>query len=90
MPSYSLKKLIVVAGLVCYSSFTLAAPSHGIAMHGDLKYSSDFTHFDYTNPDAPKGGSVKQWALGTFDSFNSFIIKGTPADGLGLIYDTFF
>ncbi|WP_075179046.1 extracellular solute-binding protein [Neptunomonas phycophila] len=88
MPSYSLKKLIVVAGLVCYSSFTLAAPSHGIAMHGDLKYSSDFTHFDYTNPDAPKGGSVKQWALGTFDSFNSFIIKGTPADGLGLIYDT--
>jgi len=88
MLSYSLKKLITVTGLICYSSFTLAAPSHGIAMHGDLKYPADFTHFDYTNPNAPKGGAVKEWALGTFDSFNNFIIKGTPADGLGLIYDT--
>ena len=57
-------------------------------MHGDLKYPADFTHFDYANPDAPKGGSVTRSALGTFDSFNSFIVKGTEADGLGLIYDS--
>jgi microcin C transport system substrate-binding protein len=65
-----------------------AAPQHGIAMHGDLKYSPDFSHFDYTNPAAPKGGRVVQAAIGTFDSFNPFIIKGTPADDIGLIYDT--
>src|SRR3990167_1099974 len=50
--------------------------SHGMAMHGDLKYPADFTHFDYTNPDAPKGGSVTVLGYGTFDSFNPFIPKG--------------
>ena len=64
------------------------APRHGIAMHGDLKYPADFDHFDYTNPDAPKGGILKQWSLGTFDSFNPFIIKGTPEDNIGMIYDS--
>jgi len=62
--------------------------SHAIAMHGAPKYPADFQHFDYVNPDAPKGGTVRQWSLGTFDSFNPFIIKGTPADDLGLIYDS--
>ena len=62
--------------------------SHGIAMHGDLKYPPDFQHFDYVNPQAPKGGRVVESALGTFDSFNGFIVKGTPADGLGLMYDS--
>jgi microcin C transport system substrate-binding protein len=61
---------------------------HGLAMHGDLKYGPDFTHFEYVNPSAPKGGEVKQAAIGTFDSFNPFIIKGNPAAGLGGIYDT--
>lgn len=64
------------------------AEQHGIAMHGDLKYPASFTHFDYVNPDAPKGGTVVQSAIGTFDSFNPFIIKGTPADAVGLIYDS--
>ncbi|MGH1461751.1 MAG: extracellular solute-binding protein [Neptuniibacter sp.] len=62
--------------------------THGIAMHGDLKYPPDFQHFDYVNPDAIKGGRVIQSAIGTFDSFNNFIVKGTPADGLSYIYDT--
>lgn len=62
--------------------------SHGFAIHGDLKYGPDFTHFDYVNPDAPKGGTVTQLALGTFDSLNPFIIKGSPASGSGSIYDT--
>ena len=65
-----------------------ATSHHGIAMHGDLKYPAGFTHFDYTNPDAPKGGKVVQASIGTFDSFNPFIIKGTPADDIGLIYDS--
>ncbi len=61
---------------------------HGIAMHGDLKYPANFTHFDYVNPDAPKGGRVVQSAVGSFDSFNPFIVRGTPADGISLIYDS--
>ncbi|MEW6268473.1 MAG: extracellular solute-binding protein [Thermodesulfobacteriota bacterium] len=61
---------------------------HGIAMHGDLKYGPDFRHFDYVDPDAPKGGRVKQATIGTFDSFNPFIVRGNPASGIGQIYDT--
>jgi len=61
---------------------------HGIAMHGDLKYPSDFKNFDYVNPNAPKGGEVKLSAIGGFDSFNNFIVKGRSASGIGLIYDT--
>lgn len=79
---------LLVAFSVTVASVGHAAPQHGLAMHGDLKYPANFQHFEYVNPAAPKGGIVKEWALGTFDSFNSFIIKGTPANGLGLIYDT--
>lgn len=63
------------------------APAHGVAMHGDLKYPAGFKHFDYVNPDAPKGGTVRLGAQGTFDTFNSFIVKGNPAAGLGFLYD---
>lgn len=52
------------------------------------KYGADFTHFDYVNPDAPKGGELHLGALGAFDSLNGYILKGNAADGLGLIYDT--
>lgn len=62
--------------------------SHGMAMHGDMKYGPDFTHFDYTNPNAPKGGQAVLAAYGTFDSFNPDIIKGDGAAQMGLIYDT--
>lgn len=61
---------------------------HGIAMHGDLKYGPGFAHFDYVNPKAPKGGRLKQATIGTFDSFNPFIVRGNPAAGIGQIYDT--
>ena len=63
-------------------------PVHGIAMHGDLAYPADFEHFAYANPNAPKGGTLTLSALGSFDSFNPFIIKGQPAGSVGLIYET--
>ena len=56
-------------------------------MHGAPKYSAEFTHLDYVNPDAPKGGTFKQSALGTFDNLNPFAIKGKAAQGLNLVYD---
>ena len=61
---------------------------HGLAMYGDLKYGPDFTHFDYANPDAPKGGAVKLHDIGTFDTLNPYTLKGVAAVGLGLVYDT--
>lgn len=61
---------------------------HGMAMHGDVRYPPGFRHFDYVNPNAPKGGAVKLGAIATFDSFNPFIIKGVVADGIGLTFDT--
>ena len=51
--------------------------AHAIAMHGEPRYAAGFAHFDYVNPDAPKGGVIRQGARGTFDSFNSWIDKGT-------------
>lgn len=63
-------------------------PTHAIAMHGAPKYGPDFTHFDYVNPQAPKGGVLRQGAEGSFDSLNPFIVKGDSASGAGSIYDS--
>jgi len=62
--------------------------SHGVAMHGDLQYPSDFSHFGYADPDAPKGGLLRLATVGTYDSLNPFILKGSAAAGLSLTYDT--
>ena len=54
---------------------------HGVSKFGDLKYSSGFANFDYVNVNAPKGGTVRQVVLGTFDNFNIVVAetKGTLA-----------
>ena len=62
--------------------------SHGDSLIGPLKYAEGFPHFNYVNPAAPKGGVARLDASGGFDSFHSFISKGDPATGLGLISDT--
>ncbi|MDH3742401.1 MAG: ABC transporter substrate-binding protein, partial [Hyphomicrobiales bacterium] len=56
-----------------------AEPAHGIAMHGRPQLPADFTHLPYVNPDAPKGGKLRQALTGSFDSLNPFIIKGQRA-----------
>jgi microcin C transport system substrate-binding protein len=60
---------------------------HAVSLVGAPKYGPDFKHFDWVNPDAPKGGRVRQWALGNFDSLNPFPVRGTAAAGTTLIYD---
>ena len=65
--------------------------SHGISAFGQLKYPSDFPHFDYVNPEAPQGGTISfrgTLASQTFDSLNNFILAGEPAQGIERIYDT--
>lgn len=90
----------VRAGLTAFCALAFAAglasplsaePKHGLSIFGDLKYPADFTHFDYVNPDAPKGGKASQIGtagLTTFDSFNAYILKGDAAQGMELVFDT--
>jgi microcin C transport system substrate-binding protein len=66
----------------------LAIRTHALSLLGQPALPADFTHFPWVNPQAPKGGEIALTALGTFDSFNQFTIRGTPAVGVGLIYDT--
>ena len=61
---------------------------HGMSLFGELKYGPDFKHFDYVNPDAPKGGTVRYAAVGTFDTLNPFQLKGNKPEGLSLVFDT--
>lgn len=61
---------------------------HGIAMHGSPKYPAGFTHLEYVNPDAPKGGEMRLAAAGTFDNLNPFILKGVAAPGAGMMFQT--
>jgi microcin C transport system substrate-binding protein len=66
-------------------------PVHGIALYGEPKYGPDFTHFDYVNPDAPKGGTFVKAneAFLTFDTFNAYTLKGAQAYGADiLLHDT--
>jgi microcin C transport system substrate-binding protein len=67
-----------------------AEKHHALSLVGEPAYGPDFKHFDWVNPDAPKGGRVRQMAFGTFDSLNPFSIKGSSASRMMLIYDTLF
>lgn len=58
-----------------------------LSLVGEPQYAPDFKHFDWVNPDAPKGGEIRQWMMGSFDSLNPFTVKGDSAFGLGLTYD---
>ncbi len=86
---YTLAMVTVVLGATTSSAF--AEPRHGLSVFGDLKYAADFKHFDYVNPDAPKGGRIVTMGTGganSYDTFNGFILKGDAAQGLGLLFDT--
>ena len=61
---------------------------HATSLFGPIRYPAGFSHFDYVNPNAPKGGILRLPANGSFDSFNAFIIKGDPAAGIGLTFES--
>ncbi|MCK3853700.1 extracellular solute-binding protein [Pseudomonas sp. W2Jun17] len=83
----SLRTTLLASLLLCTSA--QAAPQHALTLYNEPpKYPADFKHFDYVNPDAPKGGTFRESAMGGFDSLNPYISKGVPADNLPLIYDT--
>lgn len=66
----------VAAGFYISTARANPMTTHGLSTFGDLKYAKDFTHFDYVNPEAPKGGAIKIRNLDSFDSLNPFILKG--------------
>lgn len=90
--THALRALLIhVSGiaLLGVASLALAGPKHAQTLYDEPpKYPANFKHFDYVNPDAPKGGTLRQAGFGGFDSLNPFINKGVPADDIGMIYDT--
>ena len=84
-----LKRLVniplkIVFLIFCYLPLSAnAVPAMGMGYQP--KYSEDYTHFDYTNPKAPKQGKLIMMGLGTFDSLNPYVLKGISAGGLSLL-----
>ncbi|MBY4594070.1 extracellular solute-binding protein [bacterium BD-1] len=81
----------------CFATLILALAgpvwaAHGYALWGELKYSAGFAHFDYVNPDAPKGGELRMVSnlrYSTFDKYNPFTMKGSPPAYLNnLLFDS--
>ncbi len=86
-----MKRSLAFALLALAAAPACAEPRHGLSVFGELKYAPDFAHFDYVNPEAPKGGRmalIGPAAISTFDSFNGYILKGDPVQGYELMFDT--
>lgn len=95
-----MRHLCAIVAMTClpllFSTPGNAEPRHGLSIFGDLLYDADFAHFSYVNPDAPKGGTFSQigpnWIFNqsplTFDSLNSYILKGNGAMGAEMTFDT--
>lgn len=69
--------LLLISLASSVPAFATLRESHGFAQFGALKYPQSFTHFDWVNPDAPKGGTISLMASGTFDTLNPYTFKGT-------------
>ena len=65
-----------------------AEPTYALSLAGGVALPADFSHFPAANPDAPKGGGVALAAVGSFDSLNPFIVRGSPATGIGQVWQT--
>ncbi|HRF44170.1 MAG TPA: extracellular solute-binding protein [Candidatus Competibacteraceae bacterium] len=86
-PGWLAASLLIISGLLP-ATVAFADPMHGIALHGQPKYGPDFSHFDYVNPNAPKGGEARFSAIGSFDTFNPFNIKGESAAGISQLFES--
>lgn len=84
-----MKQLLALLILMCLCGPVSADEhtTHALTMHGTPQHGPDFQHYAFVNPDAPKGGVLKQSAIGTFDTLNPFTLKGKAAMGLSYVYD---
>ena len=76
------RSALIATAFLALTSLAAAEPKHGIAMHGEPALPPDFKNLPYVNPDAPKGGQLRQAVSGSFDSVNPFIVKGSAATGV--------
>jgi len=91
-------RIMLVAGLSLCGGLAQAQETtlpwhHATSLTGEAKYPQGFKHYDYVNPQAPKGGTLNQVTVGTFDTLNPYVVQGVPAAGLsglggGMLYDT--
>ncbi|WP_194206354.1 extracellular solute-binding protein [Superficieibacter sp. 1612_C1] len=81
---------LLIALFSCIAQAQTIKENTAFAVIGEPKYAVNFSHFDYVNPAAPKGGAVTMAAIGTFDNFNRFAMRGNPAERTGALYDTLF
>ncbi len=84
-----------IVGAVLAGAFGAGAQAqdqkrHAVSLGAPPKFAADFKNFDWVNPNAPKGGRVRQYVQGSFDSLNQFPVQGQPASGLAFLYDTLF
>ena len=81
-----LVRLIAATSFLALSALpALSEPKHGIAMQGEPALPPDYQHFDYVNPDAPKGGNITYCVVGSFDNLNPFILKSLRTTARGMI-----
>ena len=81
--------LVLLALVALVSAAAQVTVATSIALHGAPKYKSGFDHFDYANPNAPKGGTLRESEIGTYDNFNRFADRGVSSVGAdGYFYDT--
>jgi len=80
--------IMALAAALPASAAEVVRPVHALAMHGQPKYPAGFSHFDYVNPNAPKGGELRLAEIGGWDSLNPFIVKGEAPGGADLPFET--
>ena len=80
-------RLIALCALL-FALPAAAEPTYGLSLLGPLQLPADFTHFPDADPNAPKGGTVSLASVGSFDSLNPFIVRGTPAAAAARVWDT--
>jgi microcin C transport system substrate-binding protein len=83
-----MRRLLFACLLIIPAAALAAVATNGLSLYGELKYGPNFTHFDYVDPNAPKGGTMRFASIGTFDTLNPFVINGVAASGIGMLFDT--
>ncbi len=81
-------RLIATCLALLFALPAAAEPTYGLSLLGPLKLPPDFTHFPDANPDAPKGGAVSLATVGSFDSLNPYIVRGSPAASVARVWET--
>ncbi|WP_026294898.1 extracellular solute-binding protein [Sediminispirochaeta bajacaliforniensis] len=77
--------IMLLLTLTAWSEVTI---SHALSIRGTPKYGPDFQHFDYVRPDAPQGGTLRRYNIGTYDNFHRYALRGVPDSASTALYDT--